>query len=188
MEYQLKILGKSPTISTRVRVVAECICGSIKTYQKGNITSGNTTSCGCKPGDNNLRHGMSKTATYKSWQSMIVRCTRPENHNWHRYGGRGITVCERWKIFENFYADMGERPEGKQLDRSDNNKGYSADNCRWVTQKENCNNRGNSIKLEIGFFPVSTPQLAELSLTDRRVMYRRWHKYKNVWDCLFPPN
>lgn len=78
--------------------------------------------------------GFSKT--YHSWRGMVERCTNPKHIAWKNYGGRGIAVCERWKLFENFLADMGERPEGMSLDRTDPNKGYSPTNCRWATNKE----------------------------------------------------
>ena len=72
---------------------------------------------------------------------MKARCSNKKSTHYDRYGGRGITVCARWKRFENFYKDMGERPEGLTLDRIDNNGNYEKSNCRWVTHKENCNNR-----------------------------------------------
>lgn len=92
----------------------------------------------------------SKTPTYISWQSMHYRCYRKDDKEYARYGGKGITVCQRWFKFENFLADMGERPEGLTLERKENDKGYNLDNCRWATRLEQTLNRSNTVWVEIG--------------------------------------
>lgn len=84
---------------------------------------------------------MAIAPTYQSWQHMIDRCTNRNAGNYHRYGGRGITICERWLVYENFLADMGARPAGKSLDRKDNDLGYEPGNCRWATPHEQSQNR-----------------------------------------------
>ncbi len=86
---------------------------------------------------------MSRTSTYRIWCAMKQRCLNPNTAAYHRYGGRGITVCERWVTFENFLADMGERPEGLSLERVNNNGNYEPGNCVWATPKMQAANRSH---------------------------------------------
>lgn len=86
-------------------------------------------------------HGMSRTRIYSTWKEMRRRCSNPNHSDWEFYGGRGITVCAEWDSFEQFHADMGDRPPGKSLERIDNSKGYSPDNCKWATHTEQVINR-----------------------------------------------
>lgn len=94
-------------------------------------------------------HGMSKLPEYKGWQAMKRRCDNPADQKYARYGGRGITVCERWQRFVNFYADMGPRPSpNHSIDRIDNDGHYEPGNCRWATQSEQMLNTSRNVWLE----------------------------------------
>lgn len=95
-----------------------------------------------------LKHGMHKTRVYKSWQSMKQRCDNPTDPSYHRYGGRGISYCSTWRYFEHFFMAMGDRPEGTTLDRVDNNKNYTEDNCTWSTPKQQSRNRSDNRIIE----------------------------------------
>lgn len=86
-------------------------------------------------------HGMTGSKTFQAWQSMMNRCTNQYAEKYPDYGGRGIRVCERWNLFENFLQDMGVAPEGLSLERKDNSKGYGPDNCKWATCSEQSRNR-----------------------------------------------
>ena len=132
--------------------ICVCDCGCEKEVFGYRLKSGETQSCGCLHKERQrerVKHGYSRrgavTTTYKTWRSIKDRCFNPTQDNYKYYGGRGITVCERWLDkehgFENFLADMGEQPDGLTLDRENSSGDYTPENCRWITQQEQCNNQ-----------------------------------------------
>ena len=118
-----------------------CECGNVTNVIVGNLRSGKVNSCGCEQRLANYKHGMYASAEYSTWEGVIQRCTNPKNEAYKNYGGRSITICESWKTFENFYKDMGDKPEGFTLERKDNSKGYCAENCVWATRSDQNRNK-----------------------------------------------
>jgi len=139
---RLAVLGRFGTTDAG-QVIWKCICecGNIKNVLGNSLKRGRTISCGCYHSKNHTKHGMSKSSIYKIWEGIIQRCTNPKNRKYSYYGERGITVCDRWKNFMNFFQDMGPRPVNLTIERRDNDKGYSPDNCYWATRSQQQKNR-----------------------------------------------
>lgn len=130
-----------------------CDCGNVKVIEMREVTGGGTQSCGCLKVENAYKtHGMSKTSTYHIWCGIKERCFNANNPAYKYYGGRGITMCNRWnKSFENFLEDMGERPsEEYSIDRIDLNGNYEPQNCKWATRIEQARNKSNNHIVEYG--------------------------------------
>lgn len=146
------IVSRAESSYGHIRWTCACECGKIKAVSQSDLLRGHIKSCGCYSADaariRMTTHGMKHNKIYIVWQNMKNRCNNVNTKDWQHYGGRGITVCDRWlESFENFYSDMGDLPFPKaEIDRIDNSQGYSPTNCRWVTHKENMiNTRANEI-------------------------------------------
>lgn len=161
---RILVLGPSERTS-RVGALWECQCecGTIFIAESRKLRTGHTTSCGCHRRKalllSRTTHGLAnKTPTYRSWKEMRQRCMNPRNDKYQWYGGRGISICQRWMEYQNFLADMGERPAGTTLDRIDNDGPYSPENCRWATQTEQTRKQKKNVLSE---------ELADKMRTDR---------------------
>jgi hypothetical protein len=141
----LTIIGEAPYRSRHQMVRVRCDCGVEKEIRRAHVLSGAVVSCGCAKKRHGDAAGVRPKPTYVSWQAMMSRCYTTSHSAYANYGGRGITVCERWHTYEMFLADMGERPLGLSLDRVDNALGYEPGNCRWSTASEQAQNQRRTV-------------------------------------------
>lgn len=148
-----------------------CECGNEKTAATTSVWRGSTRSCGClhresiaANGRANVTHGMTRSPEYYVWKSMLQRCKNPNTKNFKRYGGRGITVCDRWLIFENFYADMGARhSKTHSIERIENTGPYCKDNCKWATRTEQARNRRSNLVVIVNGVSMTLAEAVEIS-------------------------
>ena len=134
----IKMVGRNK--HGQIMWLCQCSCGTSREVRGGDLKNGKTKSCGCIRMEIVTKHGMYRTPTYKTWNDMLQRCNNQKHACYKDYGGRGITVCDRWLKFENFLKDMGKKPEDLTIERVDNNKGYFKKNCIYTTQMEQTHN------------------------------------------------
>lgn len=188
---RLKVVGYAENSSTIC--ICQCDCGSaLKRVPGKSLLSGHTKSCGCyhkeRIKESARRHGMTDTPTYRTWAKMLDRCYNSNHKAHHYYGGRGITVCDEWRSFEGFYRDMGDRPNGKTLDRIDNDGPYAPWNCEWRTMKEQSRNRRSNVTITFnGSTKIIADWASEIGMEASGI---RW-RLKNGWtveDALTTPS
>ena len=171
-----------------------CDCGSETVVAINHLCSGHTKSCGCHHRQQatlaSTTHGMQSTPTYSTWCAIKARCNNPKNTRYHRYGGRGIRMCQRWsESFEAFLEDMGEKPSSRHsIDRYPNNDGhYEPGNARWATNTEQARNRRGNRLLTIDGTTMCVSEWAEqVGLTYHRVRDRLNAGWSNH-DAVFVP-
>lgn len=180
----------------QLRWLCRCVCGRMLSVLGSGLRNGTSKSCGCKRSESRrlastasgrMRDGKPSTEFY-IWQTMLQRCHNPRYRWFKNYGGRGITVCARWrKSFDAFFADMGPRPAGMSLDRVNNMKGYSPANCRWATGREQCNNKTNNRILEFRGLRLTLTQMAEHHGLTRHQLWQRLHEDWPLEQALTTP-
>lgn len=163
-------------------LACKCDCGTENyVVRMNNLTSGNTTSCGCQQGT----HKMSHTRTYQIWEGMKRRCRPDLAETYPYHAGKGITYCEEWSKFENFFADMGETPDGMSLDRIDVNGNYCKENCRWATNSLQGYNKGldpnnTSGKSGVSFYRSQGKWSAEIHVNNEHIRLGMFVNYEDA--------
>lgn len=189
-----KIMSKDK--NNKIMWLCGCDCGKETVVRGSDLKNGKVRSCGCLHDEGNrLKHGHSGTKTYKAWYDMKRRCNNKRHRHYKDYGGRGITVCPRWsdKIngYQNFLKDIGEIPEGKELDRIDNNKlinGYSPENCKLSSRKEQTRNTRKNIKYNFNNKIQCVSALAEDNNIHKSTLTHRLNKLKmSIEEALTKP-
>ena len=138
---RLTVISRAESKGGKAYWNCQCDCGKETVVYGSYLRTGHTKSCGCYNEDKKIKHKMYGTPEYRSWNHMLQRCNNKNSHKYSDYGGRGIVVCEKWLAFENFFADMGQRPHGKTLERIDVNGNYEPSNCKWATATEQQRNQ-----------------------------------------------
>lgn len=170
-----------------------CICGNVVQVTGGALATGETRSCGClqreRASEAKSTHGKSDSKEYRSWLAMRTRCSNEKRDNFKYYGGRGITVCDRWlSSFENFFEDMGPAPsKDHTVERNDGDKNYEPGNCRWATPKEQARNTSSSRFVEWDGVKMTVAELAETLGKDYDLILSRLSRGWPLQDAVNRP-
>ena len=183
---RLTVIGVEDNGKRKTYYACQCDCGNVKVIRSDALLSGCTVSCGCKKKEQdkvnltaNHSHKMSGTRLYNIWSGLKGRCNNPNDPRYDRYGGRGISVCEEWnKSFQSFYdwAINNGYSEELTIDRIDNDGNYEPSNCRWSTNKEQCNNRATNINIKIGNATKTLTEWCEIFDVDVARTMARYHR------------
>lgn len=191
-----KLVAVNPVVNLgngRVKWLCHCDCGKETIVLNYNLFSGHTLSCGClqkeKASDIALAHGMHGTRLYRTWAHMKERCTKPNCKQYPNYGGRGITICDEWLSFEPFmrWAIDNGYSETLTIERINNNKGYSPDNCRWATPFEQANNKRSNHLYTINGITDTMTNWARLYGIKPMLVFDRLHKGWTEYEALTTP-
>jgi hypothetical protein len=172
---RLVVLGFAGRVGGHPMWLCRCRCGTDKTIRHSHLTRQGVESCGCRKRDHAATHGRSGSKLYAVWRSMIQRCENPRDRAYRNYGGRGIGVCDKWRVsFEAFVADVGECPgPGYSLDRRENDGHYEPGNVRWVTRvTQQRNRRSNRLITCHGRTQLLTDWVKESSIHQSTIIQR----------------
>lgn len=165
--------------------LCRCDCGHEGLVQGGSLRIGRSKGCRtCRHGLR--RHGMEGTREYRAWSAAKSRCTNSTHAMWPQYGGRGIRMCQRWMLFDNFIADMGNRPDGTSLDRINNDGNYEPGNCRWATRSQQQRNKRSNPMVEYEGRQITVTELAERTGVRYRLLRDRIASGWSVSESLGP--
>ena len=195
---RLTVIGLEPANSRKTYWICQCDCGNIKVVRSDSLQNGSVRSCGClKREQNSINLNKSEakkkyyatgykvggTRLYNIWQNMKSRCYREKDTRYHRYGGRGIIVCDEWKndfiAFHNWAMNNGYQEE-LTIDRIDIDGNYEPSNCRWATIKEQCNNRSTNILITIGNSTRNLTEWCDIFNVDYKKVHARYVRRESI--------
>ena len=186
---RLLIIAEAPKRGKKRYVLCQCDCGSRKEICLSNITSGKVASCKCLHkeiiGAINKTHGMTHSREFHTWVGMKARCLNPENPSYKNYGGRGITICDKWlDSFENFLSDMGPCPQNYSLDRIDVNGNYNPENCRWADNITQSNNKRTNIFVTVNGEELTLTQACQKLNLSYKAVHQRMRRGQSIYQAL----